>query len=734
MKKLKYLLSAAALLTFASACNHDPDDIVMPATGLTIATHSSVVVNDLTVEEDFTLVWSAVRFAGSPDVEYTVEAKSDRAADFVTLGTTSDTHFTCKNAELFAQLGIGLTGVYDISFCITATSASGETKRETATVRFDYTKITYLYILGEYQSWTPDGEMSRLLQDSEGIFKGFIQIPDAASKEFKLSSQPNWDGTSYGPGEAAGSLLDADAPNFSAEPGLYYMEVDVENLTYVLVPLTSVSLIGEAVGSWNDDIEMTYDAATRTWIGIAKAAADKEYKVRFNNVWDIEVGDLKYNCSLGGDHKDLQLAGGNLVCGNDGITAFTLSLFDYPYTIKEGAVEEKDDVLYLVSSLDDFDYFKAAPMLCLEEGKFYGLFNAVGAASPEVLLSRLQTPLGTRYGGTAASLETYLGGSDATPVASSAGLRFLAADLAADPKTLTDTEITAAAILLKDSTTPIAMTADGSGKWTLTHEFEKPGKFSIQLNGGTIACNGTDYPAVLGGSCTDLVLGGGELNMCKGNNTLVLDCTKSPMTLSINGEVFDPQLYPEKLGVTGNFQGWAPDKAPQLRGNVETGAYYGYVSMFGETEPVEFKFTSKNNWDGPNYGASGTEGTLSNDGGAGNLSIAAGLYRLDVDLEAMTYKTTPLTKVALIGDGVGGWDNDQVELVRDAADGLYKAAGVTASDGKFKVRFNGDWPDNLGGDPNDLTIDGADIPITAGTYDFVLDLTHTPYKITFTAK
>ncbi len=88
----------------------------------------------------------------------------------------------------------------------------------------------------------------------------------------------------------------------------------------------------------------------------------------------------------------------------------------------------------------------------------------------------------------------------------------------------------------------------------------------------------------------------------------------------------------------------------------------------------------------------------------------------------------------MIGDSVGGWgDEDDVELVRDPEDGLYKAKGVVCSAGTFKIRFDGSWDHNLGGDPEDLSIGGDNIAIEAGTYDFVLDLAHTPYKVTYTA-
>lgn len=743
MKMLKHILSAAALLVLAAACNHDPDELVLPASDLSIANHSKVVVNGSTLDEDFTLTWSAVRFAAPTTVDYTVEVctilpdypvtTQDSGDGYLLLGTTQATHFTCKNSELFDLLGISLTGDYDIEFRVTAAAATGETKQKSIVVPFEYTKIAYLWIPGAYQGWDFAKPISRLLQGDDGIFRGFVHLPEGG--EFKFSSQLDWDGTAYGAAEEAGTLTtDKEAGNLSADAGLYYIELDAEDLTYVLLPLESVSLIGAGVGGWDKDVEMAYDPTSKSWVGFADAVAGGEYKVRFNKAWSIADGDKEYDCSLGGNPAELAFKGANLtVEGEGGITAFTLSIFDYPYRIAEGAVEENPEVLYLVSSVDDWNYLAATKLNALGEGKFYGLADLIGAASPEILLARLQTPLGTQYGGSAAALTAYPGGAEATPIAATAGMNFYAVDLSGDPKALYETAIASADVVLaSDDATTIAMTADGAGKWTLTHEFAAMGKFSIALNGGTITCGETEYPAVLGGSCTGLVLGGGALNMTKGEHTLVLDLTA--MTLSIDGTVADLQLYPETMGVTGGFQGWAPDVAPRLWGNAETGNYWGYVSMFGEGDAdVEFKFTTQGNWDGPNYGSNGTQGELSNDGGAGNLTIAPGLYRLDVNIAAMTYTTTPLAKVGLIGDGVGGWDDDHAELVRDPEDGLYKAKGVVCSDGEFKIRFNDDWDQNLGGDAENLTIGGDNIAIEAGTYDFALDLTHTPYKVTFTA-
>ncbi len=238
---------------------------------------------------------------------------------------------------------------------------------------------------------------------------------------------------------------------------------------------------------------------------------------------------------------------------------------------------------------------------------------------------------------------------------------------------------------------------------------------------------------MLGGSCGSLVLDGAMLNMAKGEHELVLDLTTSPMTLSIDGSTADPVLFPETIGVTGDFGDidWKADAAPQLAGDIETGKYWGYVSMYGLTHG--FKFTYGATWvPGQAVEGADNEFTL---GAGDNMMIADGLYRWDVDLDAMTAKATPLTKVGLIGSAFGadGWSDDQVELVRDAADGLYKAAGVTFVDGVIKVRFNGEWTYSLGGALDNMVHNGADVTVTAGKFDLALDLTHTPHKLTLTA-
>lgn len=719
MKILKYFLSAAAFLSLAAACSHDPEDMTVSSADPVIAAHSDVTVNNATADETFTLVWSPARFGQTVDVEYHVSAKLG-AGDYVALGSTETCFLSTTHAALFEALGIELTGSYDVTFNVEAVSAAGGVRSaQPRTVHFIYDKKTYLHLIGSYSNWaTGTGAMSRVLQGEDGIFRGFVFFP--ADGEFKFASQPNWDGTNYGAGEAEGTIsTDGMAANLSAAAGLYFVTVDLDNLAYTMEPVTvSVALDGR-------DEKMVYNAASKSWVAIADVEEGAAYTLKFDG-----AGDL----TLGGEEKNLEFGGEALSASAGGIVSFRLSIFDYPYSVTVGEVTEDAGKLYVAHSVNDWNYFEAPALTLLEEGKFYGLVNFIGAASPEVLLARLQSPLGTQYGGTAAALETFMGGEPTTPISAAAGLRFYAVDLSdEDAQVLYDTEITAASVLPKGADTPIAMTADGEGKWTLTHEFEKPGKISILLNGGTITCGETDYPAVLGGSCGNLALDGAQLNMAKGEHVLVLDMTASPMTLSIDGSTVDPVLFPETVGVTGDFGdiNWTVAASPQLAGDIETGQYGGYVSMYGLT--YGFKFTYGDTWvSGEAVEDAEGEFTL---GVGDNMMIADGLYRWDVDLDAMTAKATPLTKVGLIGSAFGaeGWNDDQAELVRDAADGLYKAAGVTFEAGEFKIRFNGEWTYSLGGEPENMVDNGANITVAAGKFDLALDLTHTPYKLTMTA-
>jgi hypothetical protein len=93
-----------------------------------------------------------------------------------------------------------------------------------------------------------------------------------------------------------------------------------------------------------------------------------------------------------------------------------------------------------------------------------------------------------------------------------------------------------------------------------------------------------------------------------------------------------------KLWVPGEYQGWSPDTAPTIEDADEDGIFIGVVEFPDSAPSFAFKFTSQPDWDGTNYGDGGSEGTLSTDGGAGDLTVPGpGSYLFTVDINNLTW-------------------------------------------------------------------------------------------------
>lgn len=183
------------------------------------------------------------------------------------------------------------------------------------------------------------------------------------------------------------------------------------------------------------------------------------------------------------------------------------------------------------------------------------------------------------------------------------------------------------------------------------------------------------------------------------------------------------------LRVAGDYQGWSPASAPALASPNSDGKYEGYINVpAGGT--YEFKLTSQADWGGTNYGSGGA-GTLSTAGNAGNLVFpsGAGYYKINADINANTWSATATTW-GVVGSLTGWGGNPDIAMTYDAGSNSFSTGPVVITGNEnFKFRANNDWPINLGdsGADGSLEQDGADIPITAGTYTFTLYLNNAGY-------
>lgn len=136
----------------------------------------------------------------------------------------------------------------------------------------------------------------------------------------------------------------------------------------------------------------------------------------------------------------------------------------------------------------------------------------------------------------------------------------------------------------------------------------------------------------------------------------------------------------------------------------------------------EFKIRQNNDW-GVNYGDTGADGTLEQDGD--NIVSTEGFYEIRVSLNDMTITTTATDIFGVVGSGYNDWGATADAYFSQVNPNVWYAESVTLIDGEIKFRQNEDWTVNYGDTGADGTLeqDGDNIAVTAGTYDITLDLT-----------
>ena len=201
-----------------------------------------------------------------------------------------------------------------------------------------------------------------------------------------------------------------------------------------------------------------------------------------------------------------------------------------------------------------------------------------------------------------------------------------------------------------------------------------------------------------------------------------------PVDVSITTYESVPEF--DILFVPGAHQGWDVGNENTVLYSAEgEDIYEGYL-YFPEANN-EFKFATELGWD-ENWGDDGADGTL-DPGGANIVAGEAGVYKINVNLNNMTYEFVR-TEWGMIGEAAAGWEDDvMMELDTEYFDDTWKVrytATTSLSAGEFKFRANNDWGINLGAaaGEEELSYDGPNIVVDqAGTYTVILDLSGPSY-------
>lgn len=163
---------------------------------------------------------------------------------------------------------------------------------------------------------------------------------------------------------------------------------------------------------------------------------------------------------------------------------------------------------------------------------------------------------------------------------------------------------------------------------------------------------------------------------------------------------------------------------------------YTYTGFFEKVDGSSNGFKiiqNKGSW-ATQYGlgtaADTTSGSLSQDGGSGNLTVpSTGYYKLTVDTNALTYKLEPVAAptatyetVGIIGDATANGWNSSIAMNQSSHDPhVWTLTGVKLTAGEMKFRANNAWDVSWGIDIEyfgTATLGGANIPVSSDwTYD-----------------
>lgn len=190
--------------------------------------------------------------------------------------------------------------------------------------------------------------------------------------------------------------------------------------------------------------------------------------------------------------------------------------------------------------------------------------------------------------------------------------------------------------------------------------------------------------------------------------------TFNMLTFTWNIEALNFGDYIYEIGSNTDWGGVIPMK--HINGQ---GEYVGYAYLAGE-----FKFRpNETDWNGDwGQDPNGANGALVQEGEQNCNVDHAAYYMMTVNLADMTWKLKEIASIGVIGDAVGGWDNDhEKDMTYNTAEKCWEVT-CDLVPGQFKFRANKAW-DNLdwGGTPDALRNGGENLSIeAAGTYTIKL--------------
>lgn len=170
----------------------------------------------------------------------------------------------------------------------------------------------YLATPGDSNGWKSQASQYLHYYEEDSYFYGMVIIDGG----FKLADESQ--NVSWGIGNKSGTLEKSGKAITVDEKGLYWVTANLDEMTYKLVKVESMGVIGSCSWShWSTESKLTPNSDFTIWKGDMRIKAEDEWKVRINNDWNYHIGDELQNpiynggnfFGISGSHVTVDLRG-----------------------------------------------------------------------------------------------------------------------------------------------------------------------------------------------------------------------------------------------------------------------------------------------------------------------------------------------------------------------------------------------------------------------------------------
>lgn len=365
------MLAAAAGLFVAcqkldEAKVFSPEQVVSPVLH---ALPAEIVITSENMGEIQTFTWDAADFGVLTQINYSIEAAVGDGAPVVLFsdltGTSTEQPYESINTKLVYDVGVEPDTPTAVNFYVSATIGTDYKKvySEPVSVTMTVTKAERVYptvwVIGDYCGWSHDNSQFLFsFLDDEINYEGVIDFGEKAANGFKLTGIAGWDDScNWGlDGEAEKPEAEASSITLISSGGsgnidiyskrFYRFAFDRSSLTLTKsLSFDQLGIVGDGVGSWDNDLVMEFDAKTqRFWVDATLVAG--EIKFRLDGAWDTSFGSATEGMLDSGDN--IKVPAGNyriyVNLNNSAAMTYELNAEDYGQGGEEPEPEPEPEV------------------------------------------------------------------------------------------------------------------------------------------------------------------------------------------------------------------------------------------------------------------------------------------------------------------------------------------------------------------------------------------------------